>query len=754
MLDEVEIEGTDDGSSDEGGSWFSRASGGTRTFSAGFIFLASLFVLFWNESYSKKHADGLAELADQVQSAQLGAVNPALDGKPIHLSARVHSQAGARDPFFGIGTDGAVLYRHVEMFQWIEYEETTGRGRKKRTTYHYEQGWDSEYHDSSQFHQPQGHENPRPVLESDGFFAADARFGPYRFDSEEVARQALWEIDTPDEPNSLGNWPKYLQELPRISSGLAAKRWYQLEPGVYYRGNEASNEPELGDLQVSFYAYSNDYPLTLIARQEGEHLYPWRASNGDEILLAAGGTLDARSLVRMAEEQQDSLTHTLRIVGLAGAVIGAAGVASWLGGFLSMIPVVGRLVSVSLAIAGGLFGLIAGLVTIVVGWLAARPWIAALLLIAIGSAVTWAIQKRRKADQAAQRARRASSLAAAARARAAQALQAATPAGMVPATAGGPALPPPPPPGPGGPPAAKAAWAAKLGATPGAQKPPVKAPPPPPVETREELPPLEWTPGLISTKPPAVRTPAAETPRASERPAAPAAPVAPPRPAAPAAASPPAAPGGIPGFDMVDARPPAAPGPIPGFDLIDAPPASKPAAPVIPGFDIIEAPTATAAPPTPRTPSPARPAAPPSIPGFDVVEQRRPAEPLFDTVPLRDASAPRFDLLPMDEGNSEFPDLPMQGALSSPITQPVPVSAPAPQPAPARTPAPAPAAPKNVRIALGTKGEYALNKIVRHHPDGRQDVICFELMRAGQPVKRGTQDEVKEALRQALMAGR
>ena len=205
---------------------------------------------------------------------------------------------------------------------------------------------------------------------------------------------------------------------------------------------------------------------------------------------------------------------------------------------------------------------------------------------------------------------------------------------------------------------------------------------------------------------------------------------------------------------MADARPPAAPGPIPGFDLIDAPPASKPAAPVIPGFDIIEAPTATAAPPTPRTPSPARPAAPPSIPGFDVVEQRRPAEPLFDTVPLRDASAPRFDLLPMDEGNSEFPDLPMQGALSSPITQPVPVSAPAPQPAPARTPAPAPAAPKNVRIALGTKGEYALNKIVRHHPDGRQDVICFELMRAGQPVKRGTQDEVKEALRQALMAGR
>ena len=406
MLDDVEIEGEDGGDSEEGGSWWSRANGGARTFSAGFIFLASLFVLFWNESYSKKHADGLAELADQVQSAPTVGINPALDGKPVHLSAQVHSQAGARDPFFGIGTDGAVLYRHVEMFQWIEYEETTGRGRKKKTTYHYEQGWDSEYHDSSQFHEPQGHENPKPALESDGFFAADARFGPYRFDSEEIARQALWDMDNPDELGSLGKWPQHLENLPEVGSELAARRWYQLEPGVYYRGNQASDEPELGDLSVSFYAYANDYPLTVIARQDGEQLSEWRASNGDEILLAAGGTLDARTVVKIAQVQQDSFTRTLRLIGLAGAVIRAAGVASWLGGFLSMIPVVGRLVSVSLAIAGGLFGLMAGLVTIVVGWLAARPWIAALLLIAIGTAVSWAIQKRRKADQAEKRARR------------------------------------------------------------------------------------------------------------------------------------------------------------------------------------------------------------------------------------------------------------------------------------------------------------------------------------------------------------
>jgi hypothetical protein len=199
---------------------------------------------------------------------------------------------------------------------------------------------------------------------------------------------------------------------------------------------------------------------------------------------------------------------------------------------------------------------------------------------------------------------------------------------------------------------------------------------------------------------------------------------------------------------MVDARPAAAAGPIPGFDLIDAPPAA-PVAPVIPGFDIIDTPLVKPVAAVIRAPAPSRPAAPPSIPGFDVVEQRRPAEPLFDTVPLRDASAPSFDLLPMEEGKSEFPALAMQGAISTPTVQPKTAPAAAPVMPPL-----AAAAPKNVRIALGTKGEYALNKIVRQHPDGRQDVICFELMRAGQPIKRGTQDEVKEALRLALMAGR
>lgn len=671
MLDDVELESDD---SDEGGSWYSRTTGGVRTLSSGLLFLGALLVLFWNEGYSKRHGDALIEVAEQVQPAAQNAISPQLEGKPVHLSARVNSQAGARDEVFGVKTDGVALYRYVEMFQWIEYEETTGRGRKKKTTYHYEQDWSAEYQDSSQFHEPAGHQNPKPALSSDGFFAADARFGPYRFNNRDVTEQALEEMYDPDALGSLGNWPSMIEDLPELSSALTAKRWYQLEPGVYYRGNQASEEAELGDLSVSFYSFANDYPLTMIGAQQGEFVVPWRASNGDEIQLASGGIRGAKELIRQAQAESAGLTHILRIGGLIAAVMGAAGIGSWLGSFLSMIPVVGRLVTVSLSIAGALFGLIAGLVTIVVGWLAARPWVAALLLIAIGSAVTWAIKKRREADGAAKRAARAGKLAEAARQRAAQALQAATPApamALAAAGAGGMA-PPPPPPG-----------AARFAATdPKVPRP--AAPPPPPapvpaVDESKDLPPLEWTPGLISTKPPAVRPQVAAPPA-----------VAPP---APAVVAPTAAP--------------------------------KVAA-------------------TERAPErPARPAAPaPSIPGFDSVPLRDPALPLFDQVPMRETSAPLFDTVPMREPESA----PTFDLISMDEPAPAPIVAPAPPPEPAP-------APKMLRIALGSKGDYALNKIVRQHADGKQETVCFELSRGGKPIKRGTQDEVKEALRQALTGG-
>jgi hypothetical protein len=738
MLDEdIEVEGGDEESGD---SWFGSLRSNTRSIGSGGLFLIAILVLFWNEGYSQRHSEALSEIDDQVVLAPATTIDPALEGKPIHLSARVSSSGGAEDTHFGVRVAGPALYREVYMYQWIEYAETTGKGSKKKTTYHYVKDWDSEYHDSSQFHEPAGHYNPPPALTGDGFFAADARFGPFRFDNVEVARRAIWEMGE-TYPGSLGNWARELTELPALPARLADRGWYTLvEDAVYYKGTPESAEPEVGDLAVSFYELRNNYELSLVGAQSGESIAPWKASNGDEILLAAGGVRDARTMVQEEEAFSAGMTHTLRIAGLIGAVIGAAGMARWLVGFLGMIPVVGSLVSMSATIAGGLFGLMMGLLTIVVGWLAARPWIAAVILIAIGSAITYAIQQKRKADKAGKRSSRLAALNERARQMAAERLAG---GGAMPAlaTAGGPAVPPPPP-TPGKVPAASSA--ARASTTP------APSPPPPPVdEGPQELAPLEWTPGLISTTPPSVMPKAAPAPAAPAPAAPPALAAAAPRTPEPVRPSPPPAPtpapepedhGGVIEFDLsgmdlsgLKARPAADPKPAPAPAAAavtrEVPPVPSPSQTAV---------TREVAP----VPAPARPApATPARPLFETVEAITPGAGLFETVAPRETVKPLFegDALPDIELPSEQttgPARPLAATRELPILT-VPVAAPA-------TPAPV------TRTALGKTGDYQVIKVSRRHADGREELVCFELAKGSEVIARGSQDEIKAKLKALL----
>lgn len=675
MLDEdIEVEG-EEGSGD---SWFGSLRNNTRSLGSGGLFLIAILVLFWNEGYSQRHAEALSEIGDQIVLAPATRIDPALEGKPIHLSARVSSSGGAEDTHFGVRVAGPALYREVYMYQWIEYAETTGRGSKKKTTYHYAKDWDSEYHDSSQFHEPAGHYNPPPALTGDGFFAADARFGPFRFDNVEVARRAIWELGE-TYPGSLGNWARELTELPALPARLANRGWYRLaEDAVYYKGSPESAEPEVGDLAVSFYELRNHYELSLVGAQSGKRITPWKASNGDEVLLAAGGARDAVTMVREEEAMTAELTQTLRMAGLLGAVIGAAGMARWLVGFLGMIPVVGSLVTMSATIAGGLFGLMMGLVTIVVGWLAARPWIAAVILIAIGSAITYAIQQKRKADKAEKRSSRLAALNERARQMAAERLAG---VGAVPAlaAAGGPPAPPPAP-----------------TSVPRSVAPPM----PPPEPESKELPPLEWEPGLIATRPPAVR------------------------PKAPAVAG-------------VAADPPGS------IEFISA--AQPQTTPAV-TREITPVPAASSTKPAPVSASTAP--APPGAPARRAAPEPPPAA-LFETVAPRQAAEPMFlgDTLPEFELPPEPPPTPPR-QLAATRELPI-VAAPTPQPTP---PAVAAAAPTSglLRSPLGKTGDFQIHRLSRRLPDGSEEAMGFELTRGAEFIARGSQEEIKARLKALL----
>ncbi len=681
MLDDIELDplGIEDDQSDAS-SWTDSLGGISRTLFSALIFFGSLILLYWNEGSSKQHGDAIAEagrLATAV--AATAPLDPALDGRPVHLAATVTSAGGVRDPYFAISSDGVGLYRDVYMYQWIEYKETRGRGSKRKTTYSYGMDWDDQWHDSSKFEQPVGHENPPMPIQSEGFFAEDARFGPYRFDNTDVFKQALAEYDGDGggPPGSLGSWPRFLPQLPALNPQLIAQRWYQIEADEYYRGNEQVEHYELGDLSVNFYAFPSNYPLTVLAAQQGDRLVKWQASNGDTVLLAAGGNMPADQLVAEALALNSSRTHLLRIVGLIGSCLGFAGLMSALGGVLVSLPVVGRLIELSLVVAGMLIGLVFGGLSIGLGWLLARPWVGLLLLVALVVLFGWGGWRQRLIARTRKEAARIAQAAANARQRAAE--RAAMPplsgmAGMQPAlAAAGGAGTTPPLPGQGQersapPPLPPAAIGlASAGAAGGAGATPTQAA----AETADSLPALDWTPSALANRPPAVmpRDPQARRP----------------------------------------------------FDAVDEDPATEPDLPALdwPGANPIMAEPATVPSPQPADPPMRAPS-----------QSQQPTTPLWETVEPRNSPT---QVAPEPSVATE--------AAAPPPAAPIARSSAAD---------PTAAASKNLRVRLGRKGPYTLNKLIRRQPDGSDHLICYELMRDGKPIKRGNQAQVREELQKLL----
>lgn len=745
MLDDTDLDLTLGDDEDEGGGWLDSLRSFSRPLFSLVIFLGSLVFLFWNENAGKQHSDAIAEAGKvAVSVSSHTSIDPTLEGKAVHVSGQVSSASGVRDPHFAIRSNGVGLYRAVYMYQWIEYKETRGKGAKRRTTYHYEMDWDSVWHDSSKFHEPAGHQNPPMPLQSEAFFAEDARFGPYRFDNPEVLEQALREFDerdpsSPALPGDLSNWPQYLEQLPPLRPELVSKRWYQIEPDEYYRGNEHVEHYELGDLSVNFYAFRNDYPLSMIAAQQGDRLVKWSASNGDQILLAAGGSMSAAQVSSEAQATNQARIRFYRILGLFGSMLGCVGMISSVAGLLGMIPGIGRLIEMSLVVSGMLIGLSLGLVTIVLGWLVARPWIGLLLLVGLVAVFGWGGWKQRLAEKARRQAERIARATATARQRAAERLAMPPLPGSQPALAGaaagmagaagsaapGPAMPPPtpgtmtrqpgmPPPPPG----------SSTASSPSVPAGAVQAGAGTPSEP-DELPPLEWTPGA-SSKPPAVMPKRSDAPR-------------------PYGAS----------DDDVEELPPLAWDGSP-LDTGSHASAQTPAVPATPS---------TAAPVTPARAS-ADTAKAPSATGplWEEVEPRDgPVRPLWAQAPLAEEGFAGLQANPQAKpaasAGASAPAAGLASAVATAAAAGVTAAAKAASitSRAAATTADAAAQPpatpghgQALRRKLGERGGYQINELLRRQADGSLQRICFELMQNGKPLKRGSQEAVKGLLAELL----
>jgi len=339
------------------------------------LFVLAFPLLYWNEGRAARALAALDEGAGTVVSVAADRVDPANDGRLIHLSGPAEPGEGARDDAFGIHAPGALrLRRTVEMYQWQEHTETrttptAGGGERRETTYDYRRGWFIAHIDSAHFRHPDGHANPALPYHFRAVSAEGARLGAYAL------------------PPSLLVGLQNLEPFAADPAAGSVAAGYTRHGEHFYSG--APEAPRVGDLRLRFEIVPAG-PVTVVAEQTGTTLKPFSAASGRSLFLIAPGRLSLAQLFADEERRESWMTWALRLFGLLLLYGGVALILGPLTVVSSIVPALESLVGAGTALVALVIVLPLWLLTMAAGWLAHRP-LTALLLAAAGLATSAAI---------------------------------------------------------------------------------------------------------------------------------------------------------------------------------------------------------------------------------------------------------------------------------------------------------------------------------------------------------------------------
>ena len=344
----------------------------------GLLLLAgSCWGLFWNEGRSVTSARSLTEGAKQVTHIEADRVLPDNEGKLIHVNGQLKTTAPLVDSEFGVSTKGAVLVRHVEMFQWKEEKETHtnknyGGSQERTTTYTYVKEWSDKRHDSSRFKQS-GRNNPQMRYRDVTLVAKDGALGAFRPSDSVLRRLATPETMPVD---------RAMQDALRQRVGLQV----HVVDGQIYLGSDPAN-PAIGDIRIT-YRLANPDNVSIVGRQTGSDFTPFQTKAGDTLLFVKAGTIDAAAIFNQAQQENRILTWVIRAVGLFVMAFGFMLLMGPLIALADIIPPLGAVLGFGAAAMALLATALVGPLVIAVAWFWYRPLVS-IAVIAVGLAVAF-----------------------------------------------------------------------------------------------------------------------------------------------------------------------------------------------------------------------------------------------------------------------------------------------------------------------------------------------------------------------------
>lgn len=356
-------------------SWIARIVQSIAGVAFGTVFIfGSIFFLFWNEGRAIQTERSLTEGGKVVIDVGPNSIDPANDGKLIHVSGNAAATAPLADPDFGIATVALHLVRIAEMYQWQEDKEeetrkSLGGSEETVTTYSYKKAWSQDGIDSSSFRHPQDHINPTKRYNGMGVMAADATLGAFRLDAAVLTllpADAAVRVDA--------------KAADKIKATVANA---QVIDGKIYIGADPDH-PAIGDYRISFVTAPAG-PVSVMGRQAGSAFAAYQTKAGDRLLMAVPGTQPASDMFKEAEQENRILTWVIRFAGLFAIWLGAFMVLRPLVVVADVVPVIGSILGAGAGLVALAFAVVAGPAVMAIAWLWYRPLVS-LVVLAVGVA--------------------------------------------------------------------------------------------------------------------------------------------------------------------------------------------------------------------------------------------------------------------------------------------------------------------------------------------------------------------------------
>ncbi len=347
------------------------------------LIAGAIGLLWWNEGRSVEQIQALGEMQQNIITLSGSKYDASSENKAVLLTGDVKPLNKLVDKEFGIYSNGLVLEKTVQMYQWKETSSTStedklGGGTETITTYDYSRVWSESHIDSSLFKRLSGHNNPTTHYKSK-LYATDATLGDYHLGENIIKRI------TPK---------KEFDGLQKMREKVGEARNHKSFLYIGYN----PQRPRIGDVKIT-YKYAPSAIYTFAAKSSQKDIIPYVTQNGKSFVFVRDGKVDATTIFKEELDANAVLTWILRGVGLLMMFIGFTLIMGPLTTLANVLPFLGFLVGGVTSVVAGALTLILGSIVIAIAWFSARPMLS-FGIIVVGVVIAIAISKFGKRNTA------------------------------------------------------------------------------------------------------------------------------------------------------------------------------------------------------------------------------------------------------------------------------------------------------------------------------------------------------------------